>query len=275
MTFCLGIHVQDGLIGIADTRIVSGNEFQVARKFSIFQGPDYAFFTLTSGLRSVRDKSLAYFDDAISDPERNLDRLYKAVNLFTEQLRRVADEDQKALEEAGFKFNFHALIGGQMAADPEPRMYLVYPEGNWVQIQPGTPYQIIGASGYGKPILARALRFHDSMEYAFKVGVLAFDSTRLSASDVGFPIDVLLYLRNSFRIVEYRYFRDDLLAISEWWQDRLRLSVDSLPSEWVKSAFSKLTGVKGPNDRALNPDEGSIDLDDPARKSHPSSIGAD
>jgi hypothetical protein len=57
---------------------------------------------------------------------------------------------------------------------------------------------------------------------AFKVGILAFDATRLCAADVDFPMDVLLYTRGSFEIVEKRYERDDLRAISDWWQERMR-----------------------------------------------------
>jgi putative proteasome-type protease len=80
------------------------------------------------------------------------------------------------------------------------------------------------------------------MLYAFKVGLLAFDATRLCAADVGFPVDVLLYSRGSFELVEHRYNMDDLREISNWWQDRMRRSVQDLPSEWVEAAFSRLTG---------------------------------
>jgi putative proteasome-type protease len=66
--------------------------------------------------------------------------------------KRIAE----ALERAELKFNSHALIGGQMAGDSAHRLFLVYPEGNWVEIGPDTPYQIIGASGFGKPILERS-----------------------------------------------------------------------------------------------------------------------
>ena len=72
MTFCLGIHVQDGLIGIADTRILTGQEFLTARKYSVYQGPGHAFFAMTSGLRSVRDKTLAYFDESMAEPDLEL-----------------------------------------------------------------------------------------------------------------------------------------------------------------------------------------------------------
>jgi putative proteasome-type protease len=114
--------------------------------------------------------------------------------------------------------------------------------GNWVEIGPDTPYQIIGATGFGKPILERSLTRRDSILYAFKVGILAFDATRLCASDVDFPMDVVLYSRGNFELVEHRYQRDELREISNWWQERMRRSVQDLPSEWVESAFSRLTG---------------------------------
>ena len=53
------------------------------------------------------------------------------------------------------------------------------------------------------------------MLYAFKVGMLAFDATRLCAADVDYPMDVLLYTRDSFEIVEKRYQKRGLRAISD------------------------------------------------------------
>src|SRR6266567_1149265 len=234
MTFCLGITVDQGLVGIADTRVVAGNECLTARKTATYQGPGFAFFVMHSGLRSARDKILLYFEDAFARETMTRERLFKVVNLYAKQVRRVCEEDGEALRNAELKFNAYSLIGGQMAGDSTHKLYLVYPEGNWVEIGPDTPYQIIGASGFGKPILERSLKPHDSMLYAFKVGILAFDATRLCAADVDFPMDVLLYTRNSFEIVEQRYQRDDLREISEWWQDRMREAVQELPSEWIE-----------------------------------------
>ena len=37
------------------------------------------------------------------------------------------------------------------------------------------------------------------MEYALKAGFLSFDSTGLSANNVGFTIDVVLYKKGSFK----------------------------------------------------------------------------
>ena len=237
MTFCLGITVDQGLVGIADTRVVAGNECLTARKTATYQGPGFAFFVMHSGLRSARDKILLYFEDAFARDTMSRERLFKVVNLYARQVRRVCEEDGEALRSADLKFNAYSLIGGQMSGDSTHKLFLVYPEGNWVEIGPDTPYQIIGASGFGKPILERSLNREDSMLYAFKVGILAFDATRLCAADVDFPMDVLLYTRNSFEIVEQRYQRDDLREITLWWQERMRESVQDLPSEWIEAAF--------------------------------------
>ena len=250
MTFCLGIRVKDGLVALADTRVTSGNEVIVARKVSTFHQEKRAAFIMTSGLRSVRDKAITYFDEAWSRPDPALDRLFKVVNLFAAQVRKVAEEDRVSLERSGFQFNLHALIGGQMENDLEHKLYLVYPQGNWVEVGEGTAYSIIGAAGYGKPVLDRTLKPHDSMRFALKVGFLAFDSTRISAADVDFPIDVVLCSKGSFRLIEHRFEKTDLQEISSWWQERLRHSVNELPRQWMERIFSKL----GPDGESLGMD---------------------
>jgi putative proteasome-type protease len=241
MTFCLAIRVQDGLVGIADTRVISGSECITAKKVSVYQDEESAFFVMSSGLRAVRDKAVTYFEEIVEDAEQPLSgRLFRVANLLADQIRRVAEEDKHALEESGFRFNIHALVGGQLHKDREHKLFLIYPEGNWVEISRGTPYHIIGASGYGKPVLDRTLKYEDPMRFALKVGCLAFDSTRISAADVDFPVDIVLYARNTFQIIEHRFEKSDLADNSNWWQERLRDSVRDLPTEWMEPVMAKL-----------------------------------
>jgi putative proteasome-type protease len=237
--------VQEGLVGIADTRITSGNELITARKVTTYRTEKGSFFLMTSGLRSLRDKSLTYFEDQLQQEAwSQCDKLYKVVNAFAAQIRRVAQEDKEAIENNRLNFDIHTLIGGQMEGDPEHMLYLIYPEGNWVSVTKGTPYHIIGERAYGKPVLDRTLTYTDPIRFALKVGCLAFDSTRISASDVDFPIDVIFYLHASHELVEHRYEHDDLQEISTWWQERLRKSVHELPSEWIDNIASKLKKVE-------------------------------
>ncbi len=60
-------------------------------------------------------------------------------------------------------------------------------------------------------------------------------------------MDLLLYQRGSFQLIEHRYQRDDIRQISNWWQQKMRLAVEELPSEWVESAFSKLRDTERPS----------------------------
>lgn len=244
MTFCVAIKIKDGLVGIADTRVTSGSVHTTARKVTIHQSGQNSMFLMTSGLRSVRDKALTYFEEELEQTETGYTKLYQAVNAFAAQLRRVATEDKQALVEAGLEFNLFSIIGGQLQNDKEHKLYLLYPQGNWVEVTDASPYVLIGETSYGKPILDRVLRFESDMETALKVAYLAFDSTRISAVDVGFPIDVVLYRRNTFDIVQHSYDREDLQHLPQWWQERLRASVEELPNEWVHQALAKLPGKR-------------------------------
>lgn len=240
MTFCLGIKVKDGLVGLADTRVTSGTEVTTARKVTVHQHGDQSFFLMTSGLRSVRDKALTYFEETLDESEARFDRLYKAVNALAEQTRRVEAEDREALELANLPFNLHALVGGQLSRDREHRLYLLYPQGNWVEVGEGSPYCIIGETGYGKPILDRVLQYDDPVSFALKVACLAFDSTRISASNVDFPLDVVLYASDTYEMIEHRFEKSDLATATGWWQSRLRSAVDELPSEWQTPLLSRV-----------------------------------
>src|SRR5690606_24387838 len=165
------------------TRITSGTETTVKKKLYLQQRDKYSLFIMTSGLRSVRDKAILYFKERIEEGVEH-NKLYKAVNEFGEQVKRVAREDKAALEHAGFRFSLNTIIGGQLKDDEEHKLFLLYPEGNWVELGEGAPFVIIGNSGHGKPILNRTINSDSTLAEALKAGFLSFDSTRVSANDV-------------------------------------------------------------------------------------------
>ncbi|REA59780.1 peptidase [Dyadobacter luteus] len=240
MTYCLGIKVKEGLVAIADTRITAGTNTTVKKKMYITQKDNYSLFLMTSGLRSVRDKAVHYFEELLNDGVV-YNKLYKAVNAFGEQIKRVAEEDRQSLEKAGFKFNLNTIVGGQLKDDAEHKLFLLYSEGNWVELDEGSPYVIIGNSGQGKAILNRVLNEDSTMKQALKAGFLSFDSTRVSNNDVEFPIDVVLYKKDSFQIVEHRYEKKDMEVVSEIWADKLKQALDDIPEEWMDTSFDKIS----------------------------------
>jgi putative proteasome-type protease len=249
MTLCLAMKVKAGLVGLADTRVTSGTERITARKLTFHERENHSMFIMTSGLRAIRDKAVTYFDEALEEADRDFDKMYKAVNAFAQQIRRVADEDREAITSSGLRFDLSSLVGGQLERDQEHKLYLLYPQGNWVEVSRGTPFFSIGEGAYGKSLLDRALTYETSMEDALKIAFLAFDATRTSATDVDFPIDVVLYVRNTHRLIEHRYTHEELSHVSEWWQKRVRHAIDECPRDWVGSVFSKLRDTILPFER--------------------------
>ncbi|MDO3626085.1 peptidase [Mucilaginibacter sp. BT774] len=238
MTYCLGIKVKEGLVAIADTLITSGTETAVKKKIFVEQKDGFSLFIMTSGLRSVRDKAVVYFKEQLETQEFN--KLYKAANAFGQQIKRVAEEDKVSLEKAGFKFDLNTIIGGQLKDDKEHKLFLLFPEGNWVELEQGAPYVIIGNSGHGKAILNRTLTENTSMRLALKAGFLSFDSTRVSSNNVDFPIDVVLYKKDSYELAEQRYEQKDLQDISTQWAEELKKALEDISDDWMEPAFAKL-----------------------------------
>ncbi|HYD99900.1 MAG TPA: peptidase [Alphaproteobacteria bacterium] len=233
MTYCLGIKVRGGLIGLADGRITAGTQVTAARKVTLMGANGNRFFVMTSGLRSVRDKTLAYLRRDLG--KGSFPTMLDAVTAFTRCLRVVAVEDREALEASKLTFNLHAIVGGRLAEDEEPTMFLVYPEGNWIEVDERTPYLSIGATAYGKPILDRALRYDTSMKAALKLAYLSFDSSRFSSADVGYPIDLLTFDNASRAWREAQFDYDDLVEQRHWWNRSITQLASGLPDgSWAE-----------------------------------------
>ncbi len=237
MTYCLAIRLKQGIVGIADTRITTGTETTNAKKLFTYQRDRSSLFLMTSGLRSVRDKALTYFSEVLDHRQQEFDKMYKAVNAFSEAIKQVAKEDKRSLHEAGLHFNIHTLVGGQMSGDEIHKAFLIYPEGNWIEVGPATPFMIIGNSGFGKPLLNRSITFESDMRFALKTGILSFDSTRVSANDVGYPIDVFLYPTNSYQIIQRRYEEKELRDLSLLWAEILKRGIHEVPDDWMEEMF--------------------------------------
>lgn len=230
MTYCLGIRVAEGVVCLADGRITSGSQVTNAQKLSMHGGGPAQFAIMTSGLRSLRDKTLAYLErDMRQNHTTGFATMLDAVTAYCHSLREVAREDREQLESSNLSFNLHTLVAGAQPEDSEPSIFLVYPEGNWIEVDRRTPYLSIGATAYGKPILDRALSFDTSMTTALKLAYLSFDSSRFSSADVGFPIDLATYSRGERRWRRAHYDYDDLREQRIWWNEHLKKLAGEMP----------------------------------------------
>lgn len=241
MTYCLGIKIKEGLIALSDGRITAGTQVTAARKVTLLANGRENFFVMTSGLRSVRDKTLAYLRRDMANAQgKPFSSMMEVANAFARCLRIVAKEDKEALEASKLTFNLHAIIGGQLSDDAEPTMFLVYPEGNWIEVDERTPYLSIGATAYGKPILDRALKPDTSMKAALKLAYLSFDSSRYSSADVGYPIDLVTYHPVDCKWREDQFDYDDLVEQRHWWNRHITELADKLPDgPWLETLLPR------------------------------------
>ncbi|EMI45593.1 proteasome-type protease [Rhodopirellula sp. SWK7] len=245
MTFCVGIKVAEGIVALADTRIVKGSEQVNKQKLAEFQHAGQSLFTMTSGLRSVRDKTITYVDETLRNEESTRDRLYQFANLFGEQLRRVKTEDGPSLAATNHSFNLHAIIGGRLMADDSPQLFYVYPEGNWVEAAVDSPYFMIGRTYYGKPILDRLLRYETPLSSAVALAFLAFDATRTSVTDVDYPIDLAVLANHESTPRFQRFTEAELSSVSSQWTQALTESLANLPMQWASELIQTPTYSNG------------------------------
>ena len=233
MTYCLGIKVKQGLVALADTRIPSGNESTTSKKISTHSFGDNRMFIMTSGLRSIRDKAVIYFEEIVEEQSNGFTKMHEAVNAFGGALRRVSNEDREAITKAGLFFNLNTIVGGKLKDDKEHKLFLLYPEGNWIEIGEATPFCIIGNAGFGTPILKRTINAQSDLRFALKSGLLSFDSTRVSANDVGYPIDIVVFNKDTNQFMEKRFEYNDLSHVTGQWSDALSAGISTLPENWM------------------------------------------
>jgi putative proteasome-type protease len=227
MTFCIAIKSITGVVALSDTRISSGLGVSTSKKIQTYQDGASSFFIMSSGLRSIRDKVIHLFEDDL--PQHPCDKLYKVANLVGNAVKQARAEDLEPLLQSKFFFDAHFIVGGQCAKDKLATIFLVFPEGNWVEASNESPYTIIGNTGFGKSILRRLLHEEVSFDLALKAAYLAFDATYKNASDVDFPIDFAIYRNGTYNIREMRKSEDELKETSLRWNQMLVNAANDLP----------------------------------------------
>ena len=124
------------------------------------------------------------------------------------------------------------IVGGQIKGG-KPTIFLVYPEGNFIEITDDSPFVQIGEAKYGKPILVRAYDPEMSFSDALKLLLVSFDSTIKANLGVGLPFDVEVYENDSFsseRRTRIEASDEIFQSISLKWSEALRDAFTQLPS---------------------------------------------
>ena len=232
MTYCVGLLLNDGMVMLSDTRTNAGlDNISTYRKMFFFEEPgERVICILTSGSLSVTQTTLARLRDAVAAPDATEDTsilraptLLKVAHIIGDTLAQVRSEiDDKIAMTQGVTASM--IVAGQRRGG-EMRLFLIYPEGNFIEATEDTPFLQIGEHKYGKPILDRVVKRSTSLQDGQKAVLLSMDSTLRSNLSVGMPLDLCVIERDACRVTLRRRIEqgdENFRAMSEAWSRALR-----------------------------------------------------
>ncbi|MFC3098734.1 proteasome-type protease [Alteraurantiacibacter palmitatis] len=241
MTYCVGMVLDKGLVLMSDTRTNSGvDNISVFRKMYRWSVPGQRIITLmTAGNLATTQAVISKLEERSKAPGERQNSLLELPTMF-----QVAVEVGKLLREtvqqtqaenggaaASSRFTASIILAGQIAG-MEPRLFMIYPEGNFIEASFDTPFFQIGETKYGRPILIRGYDRNMSFEDAVKLLMVSFDSTLKANLSVGMPLDLMVIERDRFEPLHERRIESDdryYVAISTSWSNALRNAFHSLP----------------------------------------------
>lgn len=240
MTYCVGMMLDRGLVLMSDTRTNSGvDNISTFRKMHHWEVPGERIVSImTSGNLATTQSVISQLEERNKAPAERHNSLLEAPTMF--QVATIAGgllrdtiqaQDAEVGEDSSGQFRASMIIAGQIKG-MEPRLFMIYPEGNFIEASFDTPFFQIGETKYGRPIIIRGYSRDMSFEDAVKLLMVSFDSTIKANLSVGLPLDLLVIEQGRFEpLHERRINRDDpyFNGISAAWGEALKIAIDTLP----------------------------------------------
>jgi putative proteasome-type protease len=235
--------LDEGLVFASDSRTNAGvDHVSTFCKMTVVETPGQGVIVmLNSGNLATTQQVVSRIKQHAIDAEKPLTAhasMFSVAELVGRELRKtILTTQNEAPEQSDVDFSATFLVGGQVLGEA-PRLFMVYPQGNFIESTADTPFFQIGESKYGKPILDRVIQPAISMSQAIKCALVSFDSTIKSNLSVGLPIDLAIVKTNDLRVTkrhridaEDSYFRD----LRSSWSQGLRQVFGQLPDpQWLK-----------------------------------------
>ena len=165
MTYCVGMVLDKGLVLMSDTRTNSGvDNISVFRKMFHWSVPGERIISLmTAGNLATTQAVVSQVEERTKAPGERRPSILEAPTMFQvatavgAMLRDVITSRQADNRDTGSngpRFTASMILAGQIKG-MEPRLFLIYPEGNFIEASFDTPFFQIGETKYGRPILIR------------------------------------------------------------------------------------------------------------------------
>ena len=233
MTYCVGLLLNAGMVLLSDTRTNAGlDNIATYRKMFHFEDPGERVISITTaGSLSVTQTTLARLREAIEDPDATPDNsimlaptMLKVASIIGNTLAEVRCEIDDKLATMRQGASASMIVAAQRKGGAM-RLFLIYPEGNFIEATEDTPFLQIGEHKYGKPILDRVVKPATSLADAEKAVLLSMDSTLRSNLSVGMPLDLCVIEKDACAVSRKRRIEagdEGFRAMSEAWSKALR-----------------------------------------------------
>jgi putative proteasome-type protease len=221
------------MVLLSDTRTNAGlDNISTYRKMFVFEDPGERIITiLTAGSLSITQTTIARLREAMEEPEAVPETsimlaptILKVADIVGNMLATVREEIEEKLARMEQGASASMIVAGQRKGGAM-RMFLIYPEGNYIEATEDTPFLQIGEHKYGKPILDRVVKPTTSLADAQKAVLLSMDSTLRSNLSVGMPLDLLVIEKDQCRTGLRRRIEagdESFRRMSEAWSRALR-----------------------------------------------------
>ncbi|MCA8902243.1 MAG: proteasome-type protease [Hyphomonas sp.] len=239
MTYCVAMRLNRGLIFMSDTRTNAGvDNISKFRKMYTWEEPGERVITiLCAGNLATSQAVISLLDERTKAPKERRPSLLEAPTMFQvanivgDTLKEVIKTQKMTGPESEADFGATLIVGGEIVGIG-PRLFLVYPEGNFIEASDETPFFQVGETKYGRPILLRAYDPDMSFEEAVKLLSVSFDSTLKANLSVGMPLDLQVCDAGALRVTHRQRIEETdpyFTTVSRSWGDALKLAFQSLP----------------------------------------------
>lgn len=240
MTYCAGLRLNKGLVLMSDTRTNAGvDNISTFKKMFTWSVPgDRVITVLTAGNLATTQAVISLLSERMKAPEDrdptilNAPTMFQVASIISNTLREVISNQTNGGQYASSTFSATIIVAGQVAGI-EPRLFLIYPEGNFIEASMDTPFFQIGETKYGKPILVRGFDPDMSFENAVKLLLLSFDSTIKANLTVDLPLDLQVIAADALDVTREQRITADhpyYQSISSGWGVALKDAFYSLPN---------------------------------------------
>ena len=240
MTYCVGLRLNRGIVFMSDTRTNAGvDNFSTTKKMFTWTVPgDRSITIMTAGNLATTQALVSLLEERskiVSERSPTIleqPTMFQVARLVGQTLREVIQDSVMVGQTSSSSFSASVILGGQINGG-SPTLFLIYPEGNFIEVTDDAPFFQIGEAKYGKPILVRAYDPDMTFEEAIKLLMVSFDSTIKANLSVGLPLDLRTYDANRFadgftsRIESTDAYYQQ---ISQSWGDALRNALMDLPA---------------------------------------------